>query len=174
MGIIGLNLASGQKPFKSTGDFEWVNVDVQSVPPDRVPDLQCDIRNLPYQDGQVDLVVLQHGVEHFVLTEGLRVLHEAHRVLKHGGHIIITWPDLKALAQRWLQGTLSDYLFLVNIYGAWISNDADCHKWGYTRETMRQTLTDVGFHAMDFDGRPIPGAVISKDFWIQGAEGIKK
>ena len=173
--MIGLNIGSGQRRFESTDDFSWVNVDCISRPPDQVPDLLCDVRNLPYNGNSVDFCVLHHVYEHFNLGEGDGLIKECFRVLRPLGSLIITIPDMKALAEAWLSNKINNYIYFVNVYGAYQGNEGDIHRWGYTRQTLMEKLPQLNTWSLvtDFDWRNIPGSLIAKDWWICAVEAIK-
>jgi hypothetical protein len=84
-------------------------------------------------------------------------------------------PDLRALFDRWVQGRIDDYTLCVNLYGAYMGDPADFHKWGYCARSLEKKLrTGVGWHYVKpFDFRKIPGANISHDWWILGWEAVK-
>lgn len=170
-----LNIGSGQRPFdRSKG---WVNIDCTYRPPDQVPDLICDVARdpLPYADGSIDTCVLHQVYEHFGLGEGHGVVRECHRVLRKGGSLIVTVPDMRALAQRWLLGQISDYIYFVNVYGAYQGEEGDRHKWGFRSTSLIEDLNTAAewIHVRPFDWRPITGADIARDFWILGIECVK-
>lgn len=169
-----LNIGSGQRRFDNA--HGWINVDVVSRP-EQIPDLVCDVGRdpLPYPDGSMDLAVLHQVYEHFGCGEGHALLREIHRTLKPGGSLIITVPDMRALAERWLTREIDDYIYMVNVYGAYQGEPGDRHKWGYTRFSLTKDLADSGHWAQirPFDWRVIPGADIARDWWILGMEVIK-
>jgi SAM-dependent methyltransferase len=175
---LGLNVGSGQRRFDSVDDVQWVNIDSVDRP-DQHPDQLIDVGSepLPYDDGTVDYCVLHQVYEHFGLGEGERVIRECHRVLRNKGSLILTMPDMKALAQRWLLGQITDYIYFVNVYGAYQGEPGDRHKWGYSYDSLAADLCsmeDVRWSAArKFDWRPIPGASLAKDWWILGMEFIK-
>jgi len=173
----GLNIGSGQRRFTSGEDLAWVNIDCVSRPPDQVPDLVCDVGTepLPYPDATVDYCVLHQVYEHFGLGEGHGLIRECHRVLRSGGSLIVTVPDMDALAKRWLLGQIPDYIYFVNVYGAWQGEPGDRHKWGFRFESLSEDLLTASewLHVRRFDWRWLPGADIARDWWILGVECVK-
>jgi predicted SAM-dependent methyltransferase len=51
-------------------------------------------RRFPFDDGTFDYVFSEHLIEHLEYSDGLRMLTECYRVLKPGGRIRISTPDL--------------------------------------------------------------------------------
>lgn len=176
--MIALNIGSGQRRFDT--EQGWINVDCVSRE-GQVPDLICDVGKepLPWKDDSIDYVVLHQVYEHFGLGEGHGLIKEAFRVLKPGGSLIITVPDIRALAQRWMTGQLTDYIFFVNVYGAYQGQDGDRHKWGYTYTGLITDMINAVYpmqwaYTKRFDWRVIPGADIAKDWWVLGFEAFKR
>ena len=172
----GLNAGSGQRPFASP----WINMDLQAevVRDGKGYRLEVvgDIVQLPFRDGSMDYVVSHHCLEHLdAHREGPQSIKEAHRVLKVGGSFIVTVPDLRALAQRWMIGQISDYIYFTNLYGAYMGSEHDRHKAGYNyQELARQLRATADWREVKaFDWRAIEGADIAKDFWILGMEAIR-
>lgn len=172
--MIGLNVGSGQRKFSSGNGFKWVNVDSVSRP-GHEPDLLCDGANLPQSEDTIDYFVLHHVMEHFGCGEAEGLLKEAYRVLKPGGSLLIFLPDLKALATRWLLGGVEDYIYIVNLMGAYIDNEADRHKWHYTPNSLIDALRGAAPWSliMPFDWREIPHADFGRDWWILAYEARK-
>jgi len=171
---IGLNVGSGQRRFTSTPEVEWINIDKVSRP-GMEPDVVKDGADTGWPDGSVDCFVLHHVLEHFGCGEADGLIKEAYRVLKPGGSLLVFVPDMKALAKRWLEGGLTTQIYMTNVYGAYMGNEEDRHKWGYTCDSLRVSI-EVNGHFMGvfpFDFRPIPGADIAQDWWILGMEARK-
>ncbi len=179
--MLGLNIGSGQRRFDNMAG--WINIDCVSRD-DQVPDLICDVgkEKLPFEDGSVDYCVLHQVYEHFGLGEGHGLIRECYRVLKPGGSLIVTVPDIQALAQRWLLGSISDYIFFVNVYGAFQGEPGDRHKWGYRAFNLTADIQEalvtidkdlLWARVKRFDWREITGASIAQDFWILGVECVK-
>jgi predicted SAM-dependent methyltransferase len=168
-----LNIGSGQRRFTGEG---WINVDCVSRP-GQVPDLLLDVgsEKLPYEDNSMDMAVLHHVYEHFGLGEGHGIVREINRVLAPGGRLIVTVPDMHALAERWLKGELANYNYMVNVYGAYQGEPGDRHKWGYNCPELMADLDRAStWKAIKkFDFRAIAGADIAQDWWILGVECVK-
>ena len=173
--LTGVNVGSGQRRFESTEQVNWINVDIVSRPPDQIPDIICDIAKLPQKLGSyfADFVVAHHICEHFGCGEfPFRACFD---LLKPGGSLIVCVPDIRALASRWLAGGISDYIYLVNMMGAFQGLDTDRHRWHFTHDSFVEEVKTCGkWQSIDrFDFRTIPGASICKDWWILGMEARK-
>lgn len=163
-----LNLGSGQRPFPKP----WINIDCQlRWKPDRV----ADARDLPYNDRSAQVIVLHHMIEHLHLQDAAMVLRESHRVLCPGGSLIVATPDLFQLVRGWLRKDLDDYLFAVNLYGAYMGDEADTHKWIYTRESLTKLMAEAApwRNVGPFNWRQIESSDIARDWWILALEAIR-
>ena len=170
------NLGSGQRRFESvTGEIEWVNVDIISRPPDQVPDIVCDIKDLPakFGHGNADYVVAHHVVEHFGLGEF--PFRECYQLLKPGGSLLVFIPDIRALAVRWLRGEISDYIYGVNLMGAYQGAESDRHRWHYTAPCLWTCLQECAEWQSvgPFNWRDIPGMDAARDWWILATEAVR-
>ncbi len=170
--MLRLNLCSGQRPF-GTPEHQWVNVDLN---PQWKPDLVTDCSSLPmFADDSVDMIVIHHGAEHAGAGENQPMLSECLRILKPGSSLLVFVPDMRMLAQGWLEGKISDVIYMTNVYGAFNGHEADRHKWGFTSATLQKELESIGFkRAFPFNWRKIEGADIAGPaWWILGTEAIK-
>lgn len=169
----GLNLGSGQRRFTTTPEVEWINVDCVSREGE-VPDLIHDIRNpLPFEG--VDYAVLHHVLEHFGCGDADVVVTNAWRALRPGGSLLVFLPDIRALAVRWLTGQISDWIFVINMMGAYHGEEGDRHRWHYTQTTLNEMLSRCGkwSEIKPFDWREIPGMDAARDWWIMATEAVK-
>ena len=166
-----LNVGSGQRRF----DRPWLNLDATYRPPEEVPDVVADGSRMPVAASVADLVVLSHIIEHEGCGEASGLITEAYRVLRRGGSLLIFTPDLRALAARWLAGRISDYIFLVNLYGAYHGDEHDRHRWLYTPESLLEYVASVvsWSRVTQFNWRPIPQASLVNDWWVAGVEAVK-
>lgn len=165
-----VNLGSGQRRFEG-----WVNIDIVSRP-DQQPDVIADGALLPLPSNSVQTIVLSHTLEHFHLGDANTMLEDCHRTLTPGGSLIITVPNMKTLAKRWLLGQIEDYIFFVNTYGAWQGEEGDDHHWGFSHQSLVSYLTSLKIKwrsVQSFNWREIPGASIARDWWICAVEAVK-
>ena len=135
-----------------------------------------DGANMPmFSDNSADMIVIHHGLEHFGLGEADSMLRECHRILRADGSLIATTPDLDALARAWIAGRINDYIYCVQLYGAYMDNEADRHRWNFTQKTLNKTLASSAkwSKVRNFDWRAIEGADIARDWYIIGSEAIK-
>ena len=167
--MLRLNVGSGQRPFAKP----FINVDVQAK---WNPDVVADGAHMPmFEDGSADVIVLHHVAEHAGCGEAHPMLVECGRILAPGGSLLVFVPDMRALAKAWLKGDISTQIYLTNVYGAYMSDEADRHRWGFTRETLTETLMYAHYRDVKpFDWRKIEGADIAgPDFWILALEAIR-
>jgi SAM-dependent methyltransferase len=155
--IINLGAGASAKPNE-------LNVDLQKAPN---VDFVCDIRKLPDEwSNSFDVAKASHVLEHFDFGETGDVLVEWLRILKPGGKLEITVPDLQAVAEEMVKDRF-DVLMQGNIYGDeghpfWNqepyggydpdkvrflkhSKDNNHHKSGYTAKSLIDLLRAVGF-----------------------------
>ncbi len=165
-----LNLGSGQRKFGAP----WINVDSQRKwEPDVVDDAGHYLGM--FRDGEgVEMICLHHVLEHYGCGEADSLLRECRRVLVPGGSLLVFVPDLTELVNAWWKGRIDTQIFLTNLYGAYMGDEADRHRWGMTHQTLKATLKLAGFqNVQDFDWRKIPGADIAEDWWILGMEATR-
>lgn len=78
----------------------WENYDIDPGPGGKKFDLRYP---LPFDDNAVDFIYTEHFIEHLTMTHGRLFIKECFRVLKPGGVIRVSTPDLYNL--------LDDYAF---------------------------------------------------------------
>ncbi len=131
-----LNLGCGKKILPG-----YINVDFPNNYSGKKPDLECDIRVLPYRDNTIDEVMAIHVIGHFHLWEVPDILKEWCRVLKPGGRIILECPCLNKvlffLSEKRL--VLSHTLFA--LYGdPGYCDPHMTHKWCYSKEHLSDLM----------------------------------
>lgn len=180
-----LNLASGQRPFPT-----WTNIDFRKqFKDDGTPyqiEIESDVHKLPMiEDNSVDIIVAHHLVEHFQLNDLLDISKEWHRVLKPGGKLAVFVPNARELAKAWLEGRIDNFIFFVNMYGAYQGHPEDTHKWNFDRNELHDRMSgwDGKNREIDWKVRDITGDVLrepayqgsncSLDWWILAMEFTK-
>ena len=114
----------------------------------------------PFADDTFDYIMAEHMIEHIEYEAGQTMLQECYRVLKPGGRVRVSTPNLRVLlalhsrektdAQRhyvdWAIGRFmpgvqvcKDVFVINNFFRAW------GHRFLYDEETLRQALYASGF-----------------------------
>lgn len=91
---VKLNLGCGRFPLPG-----WFNTDLR--PRSGIYYLDAR-RHLPFKNQAVDYIYSEHFLEHLHLDEGRHLLKECRRVLRPGGVLRISTPDLQKLIQTYL------------------------------------------------------------------------
>lgn len=165
-----LQIGSGQKPLEG-----WLDSDL--IAGDIYLDLE---RRLPLPDSSFQYVFSEHVIEHLTQKAGAALLGEIHRILRPGGVVRLTTPDLKkilalyedrnpviALAEysRFLDGETGGKPHQLR---SQVLNDMMRH-WGhryvYDEEDLATKLTEAGFEQVE---RVEPGE--SRHPQLRGAE----
>ena len=151
--MIKLHLGCGRKLLGG-----WINTDSKTA-------LQgCDYLDVtekfPYDDNSVDYIFSEHMIEHISLQDGKFQLEESFRVLKSGGKIRISTPDLKFLIELYtdnktdLQKRYIDYTVNHPAYNVSIGIDTFIinnfvRDWGhifiYDKKILKTLLESIGF-----------------------------
>ncbi|APB34215.1 hypothetical protein GlitD10_1889 [Gloeomargarita lithophora Alchichica-D10] len=127
---------------------DWKIVDVEPRPE---VDYVMDASDLSgFGDESVDVIYTSHVLEHFHHTlnnELLRVLVEWRRVLKPGGRLLISVPDLRILC--WLYGNPNllpdERMHLMRIMFGGQTDEYDVHKAGLDFEILGMYVEQAGF-----------------------------
>ncbi|MEV8512165.1 methyltransferase domain-containing protein [Dactylosporangium sp. NPDC051484] len=118
-------------------------------------------RPLPVTDDTVDWVYAEHLIEHVTLRAGIAWLTEVRRILRPGGLLRITTPDLRVYAESYVNGdgffgkhrrrmnrALSGIAPAMPERGAFMFNQLFYvygHRWLYDLGELRHALTSAGF-----------------------------
>jgi SAM-dependent methyltransferase len=105
--------------------------------------VQCSLTELPFADGQFDLVVCLDVIEH--IEDDMRALRELRRVTVAGGHMLVMVP-----AYQWL----------------WSEHDViNHHERRYNAATLREASAAAGWEVIRstyFNGLLLPIAIIHR------------
>jgi len=77
--------------------------ELPQMPQSRLLHLDLRTEPLPFEENSFDAIYANHVIEHMFLEEALFSLREIRRVLKKGGVLRVTVPDLEAPAKAYIQ-----------------------------------------------------------------------
>lgn len=159
----GAGTMQGLLPFFPEDDWRELRLDID---PDVKPDVIASITDLsPIEDASVDAVYSSHNLEHIYAHEVPVALREFRRILKPNGFIVVTMPDMQAVAKVLAEddgydrdlirvrehGVITGRKPLDVIYG-W-PGDIQAgrhfmqHKCGFTPKLLDRLLVENGFTA---------------------------
>jgi predicted SAM-dependent methyltransferase len=137
----------GQEPHP-----EWKIIDIEPRPE---VDYVANANDLSqFESNSVDAIYASHVLEHFYYglnNELMSTLKEWSRVLKPGGQLLISVPDLKTLCWLYLHPNLMPierHQIMRIIFGGQ-TNVYDVHKVGFDFEILALYLEEVGFQDYD-------------------------
>ena len=140
----------------------WLNTDLEPVAPGIV---RIDLtQKLPFADATFDYVFSEHVIEHLSFVHGQVMLSQCHRVLKPGGRLRISTPDLAfvvglyspqktELQRRYIKWATKEFFrgapyaedtFVINNF---------VRDWGHTfiydEKVLRDCLRTAGFQSIE-------------------------
>jgi len=116
----------------------------------------CNAWAVPFGRETVDEIYSRHMLEHLVYGDARRTLRHWYAILKVGGVIDISVPDIDAHIKQYSQAGNSLYSntpvsnrehALAGFYG-WQKSPFDVHKWGYSLKSLSDLLTEIGYTAI--------------------------
>ena len=140
-----LSSAATDKLHLGCGENHWdgyTNIDLYS---DKA-DVKADVRELPFRDGSFDWVESHHLIEHLNKTDAKNALSEWRRVLRPGGHMFLSCPDLVACVMGLKDAAENVDLwdaFARAVYGE--DNPGLLHKHGYSRDALYAAMVAAGY-----------------------------
>lgn len=119
----------------------FVNIDVR---PEVNADITDDcIKLTKIRNNSVDLIYTSHMLEHTTRNDSIKALERYYEVLKSGGEIYISVPDLEMVFRHYILH--QDLRLLQNfLYGSQ-KHIADLHYNGWDFKTLREDLELAGF-----------------------------
>jgi len=162
-----LNLGCGDQHFDSTDKVEWINMDLDSR--DGKVEVSGDVsKTLPFDSGSFDIITASHILEHIEMSIVSDVVKEWMRCLKKDGHLIITVPNSRELAEKYITRDITHFIFSINMTGPYHGKETDHHAWTYDEEELadrvkefkHDTLTSEKLKELGLTGK------IALDWWI--------
>lgn len=154
------------------GCNEWnlegfVNIDHVHQFPRIQPELVANALRLPFADETIDEIYAGHILEHFALDE--TPLCEWHRVLKPGGRITITVPDIEKGLKDLRAGRITLQWFQQIVYGA-ADRPSQDHYRAFATDLLFQAVSEYFQKVRFLHGSPYLVADVT---WQTIITGIK-
>lgn len=131
---------------------DWKILDIEQRPE---VDFVGDAANLEqFADESVEAIYASHVLEHFYHSlndELMQTLGEWYRVLKPGGKLYISVPDLRTLCWLFLNPNMTpmDRHYIMRIIFGGQTNPFDVHKVGFDADILALYLQEVGFQGYE-------------------------
>jgi predicted SAM-dependent methyltransferase len=139
---------------------ELINCDLYNPDADMKADAACLSE---FEDSSVDVIESHHMIEHLSFEDTDKALQEWHRVLKPKGFLVITYPDMKKIFQKWLAYSFiypvkpypdrMDYVVQMLVGSQ--ENDGMFHRNAFDVRRMTRILSSHGF-TTEFSYAPYP------------------
>ncbi|HMJ13369.1 MAG TPA: class I SAM-dependent methyltransferase [Polyangiaceae bacterium] len=146
-------------PVQACEDHErYLRVDTEIFP---IREAVCNAEKDPFPlaDAQFDLVIAAEILEHLIFSP-THFLYEIHRVLKPGGHLVLTTPNAVQLRYllKWISGrSVWDQYSGYGVYGR--------HQREYTAREIEELLQSLNFTVVQTDryyARPLDSKLDGK------------
>jgi protein O-GlcNAc transferase len=159
---VGCGPLDHQSLYETFRGPEWREVRLD-IDPAVKPDILGTIVNMErVESASVDAVWSSHNIEHVFTHEVPHVFAEFLRVLRPGGQVLLTTPDLQAAAEAIVRGRLEEPLYdsaagrispLDIVYGhlSYVAegNEYMAHRTGFTASALARKLREAGFARVD-------------------------
>ena len=164
---IALNLGCNEWNITSNDpNVKWINIDADKSDKIR-PDLQCRAEELPFEDNFADEIYAGHLLEHFDMHEGSKVLEEWHRVLKPGGVITITVPDVEKGIKCLMKGEIGLDWYNQIVFGATDRKRQEHHQ-AFTMDILAHQMSPLFKELIQVEDCPYWVANVNWQSCIQG------
>lgn len=164
-----LNLGAGNQHFPSNQEIEWLNMDLDSR--DGKVEIEGDVsKPLPFPAEMFDIIVASHIMEHIEMSIVEEVIKDWMRTLKKDGILIITVPNARALAERYITHDIDHFTFAVNMTGPYHGKLTDHHAWVYDAEELLDRVKNFYVEKLTSENLPaeLKDGKVALDWWILG------
>jgi predicted SAM-dependent methyltransferase len=160
----GLHLGAGSTKIPDLINCDLYNADA---------DVKADATNLEmFDDSSIDLIESNHMIEHLSFADTDLALSEWHRVLRNGGLLVLTFPDITSISIQWIKYSLAYPLFprpnrldyIVKMLVGSQEHDGMFHKNAFDIQRMSRILSKHGFNIeftyCRYPKRPTPSRLV--------------
>lgn len=163
---VGCGPVGGAPLHFSFAGWQEIRLDID---PDCQPDIVASITDMAaVPDASVDGAYSAHNLEHLPAHEVPMALREFYRVLRPGGHVLLTMPDLQSVAMEIASGADPEGVLYESPAGPVAAIDvlygyrpalaagkaAMAHRTGFTAATLGRKLTEAGFQNVRVQANP--------------------
>lgn len=153
---------------------EWREIRLD-IDPAVKPDIISDITDMHMVESEsVDAIWSSHNIEHLYPHQVVVAFKEFWRVLKVGGLVYMTMPDIQAVARHVAEGNLETPLYVspagpisaIDILFGFrpalaAGHHFMAHKTGFTAQSLSDKLSQAGFQRVDVKS-------VNLDLWASG------
>ncbi|RPI36184.1 MAG: methyltransferase domain-containing protein [Nitrospiraceae bacterium] len=160
----GLHLGSGFTKLEGLINCDLFNPEA---------DLKADAKDLSmFADGSIDYIESHHMIEHLSFADTESALREWHRVLRPGGLIVISCPDIFRIFLKWLKYSAIYPLFprqekldfMIKMIVGPQQHEGQFHRNAFDSRRMSQLLSRHGFSVefsfSPYSERPTPSLLV--------------
>lgn len=101
------------------------------------------LKPLPFEENSFEFVFSSHVFEHLPRVSLARLLDEIHRVLRPGGTMRVSVPDLTIMVNSYQEE--DGDAFVKAMFEIDQANAKNRHQWMYNERSMRAMLSEAGF-----------------------------
>lgn len=123
----------------------FINIDKN---PRKESEIKGDIRKLDFDDNSVELMIAKNILQVFSHREFQKILLEWKRVLKPGGTLILSVPDLKSILKAYIIGTIDFKETQEGLFGKQV-NEYEYFYNGFDQNSLANNLNKLGFKVVD-------------------------
>lgn len=129
----------------------WTNIDLVRSRGVVARDLT---KPMPIDPGSIDYIFTEHFIEHITYEEACRVLADCHRVLRIGGVLRISTPDLRKLVDEYVAGRTDEWhdVDWAPVTPCHLMNEG-MRLWGhqfiYDADELTRALREAGFQHVE-------------------------
>lgn len=173
LGLRGLHCGSALRLFPGCVNTDWMHLEARDETESTPGRLACVDGHLyylefdsrqpyPFEDASFEWAHAEHFIEHLELEETIGWLAEVKRILKPGGHVRVTTPDLRRYIEGYIDGENGFFaehrarLSRLRRFGesgvpdrpAWMVNQTFYlwgHKWIFDFDEIRFAAERAGF-----------------------------